>query len=143
MAQKGGQSLYREKALNKISTPDRLSEYLRVTNPSVWIILAAVLLLLIGLFVWAANATIETTISAQVSFNKGIGTVVTSGFGSGNLEEGETIRIGNRTLKIDTVSTDEMGRVRAHVFSDMPDGTYNATVVLSSYHPLDFLLDRR
>ncbi|MBO7348753.1 MAG: hypothetical protein J6U27_02205 [Spirochaetales bacterium] len=68
MAEQEKQNLFREKVLEKISTPEQLSGYLRVTNPSVWIVLAAILLLLIGLFIWAVNATIETTVSTRVSF---------------------------------------------------------------------------
>lgn len=46
MADRKGEGLYREKVLKKISTPEQLTDCLRVTNPSVWIILAAVVLLL-------------------------------------------------------------------------------------------------
>ena len=143
MAEQENQNLFRENVLKKISTPDQLSDYLRVTNPPVWIILVAILLMLVGLFIWAANATIETTVSAQVSFHSGIGAVEISGSVEAGIKEGEAIRIGKRNLTIDMVNTDEFGRVHAYVFSDMPDGIYNAIVVMSSDHPLDFLLQRR
>lgn len=143
MAEQEKQNLFREKVLEKISTPEQLSGYLRVTNPSVWIVLAAILLLLIGLFIWAVNATIETTVSTRVSFSDGIGIVEISALGGSAIGKGDTIRIGNRSLTIDTINVDKYGRVSAYVFSDMPDGTYNATIVIASDRPLDFLLKGR
>ncbi len=38
--------IFREKALEKITSPEQLNNYLKVTNPAVWMILAAVILLL-------------------------------------------------------------------------------------------------
>ena len=38
--------IFREKSLKRITSPEELGDYLRVTSPSVWMILAAVILLL-------------------------------------------------------------------------------------------------
>lgn len=143
MAEQEKPNLYREKVLKRISAPEQLSDYLRVTNPSVWMVLVVILLLLAGLFVWAANATIETTVSTKVSFSDGIGSVETRGLGEISINQGDMIRIGNRTLSIDMVNTDETGHVYAYVLYDMPDGTYDATVVMTADHPLDFLFAQR
>ena len=43
------QTLFRKEAMERISSPDDLTSYLRVTSPSVWIILTAVIALLVGL----------------------------------------------------------------------------------------------
>ena len=138
MAENDKQGLFREKALKKISTPEQLSDHLRVTNPSVWLILASVLLLLAGLIVCAGVTTIETTVDARVVFVNGTGEVSTSV----ELEVGQEIRIGNRNLTIDMLSMDSSGRMKAIVLSDLPDGTYSARVLVSAEHPLDFLLGR-
>ena len=47
---------FREKASKKLRSPDDLDEYVRVTNPSVWVVLAACATLMIGLFAWASLA---------------------------------------------------------------------------------------
>ena len=51
-------SLFREKARKNISSPEDLSNYLHVTRPSVWLILAAVILMLAGMLVWSSFASI-------------------------------------------------------------------------------------
>ena len=58
------QTLFRKKAMNRISSPEDLTGYLRVTSPGMWIILAAVIVLLAGLFAWSAVGTLETTVDA-------------------------------------------------------------------------------
>ena len=44
--------LFRKKSMNKVSSPEKLDEYIRVTTPSVWIALAAMVILLIGVIIW-------------------------------------------------------------------------------------------
>lgn len=52
-------SIYREKAMNKISQPEDLNDYIRVTRPSVWIVLIAVVLLLIGIVAWMVFGSVD------------------------------------------------------------------------------------
>ena len=47
------QTVFRKKTLDRISSPEQLTDYLRVTNPGIWVILAAVILLLAGVFAWS------------------------------------------------------------------------------------------
>lgn len=58
--EKDGQarSIFRQKSLEKINGPEQLNDYLRVTTPSVWIVLTAVLLLVIGILGWCVFGTV-------------------------------------------------------------------------------------
>ena len=58
------QTVFRQKTLERISSPEQLTDYLRVTNPGIWAVLAAVILLLAGLFAWSTVGTLETTADA-------------------------------------------------------------------------------
>ncbi len=51
--------VYREKSMDRISSPESLNDYIRVTTPSVWIILVAVIALLIGFLGWSIFGTVE------------------------------------------------------------------------------------
>ena len=44
--------IFRQKSIDKVSSPEKLDDYIKVTTPSVWITLAAILILLIGTIVW-------------------------------------------------------------------------------------------
>ena len=52
-------TVFREKTLSKVSQPEDLNDYIRVTRPSVWIVLAAMVLLLIGIVVWMVFGSID------------------------------------------------------------------------------------
>ncbi len=45
-------SIFREKSIERVSSPEQLSDYIRVTTPSVWLILIAAGLLLVGGILW-------------------------------------------------------------------------------------------
>ncbi len=47
---------------DSIKSPDDLNSYLRVTNPSMWFVFAAVLILLVGLIIGSSFYEIKTTI---------------------------------------------------------------------------------
>ena len=53
-------SIFRQRSLERISSPEQLTDYLKVTNIGVWVILAAVIILLAGLFVWSMVGNLET-----------------------------------------------------------------------------------
>ena len=68
MAEENENKLFRKSALNSISSVDELDIVLKVTNPSAWIGVGAILALIIGLFIWAvvAEVPITTTTKALV-----------------------------------------------------------------------------
>ncbi len=57
--------LFREKSLEAVESPESLNDYLRVTSPDVWLVMAAVITLLIGAILWGIFGHIRTT--AQVA----------------------------------------------------------------------------
>jgi hypothetical protein len=77
MAEENKNNIYREKTLERISTPDQLTDYLKVTNPGIWVILAAVIILLAGVFVWSYTGVLETRSPAKVIVSKQTAMVAT------------------------------------------------------------------
>ncbi len=57
-----GASIFRQSALSRIASADDLDKYIRVTNPSAWVVLFASILLIGGLAIWSATAVIPTTV---------------------------------------------------------------------------------
>ena len=52
-------SIFRKKSMDRVTGPESLNDYIRVTSPSVWIALLALLVLLSGLLVWSIFGRIE------------------------------------------------------------------------------------
>ena len=55
-----------EKSIERVSSPEQLNDYVKVSSPGVWAVLAAVLILLAGAFVWGILGRPETTVPAVV-----------------------------------------------------------------------------
>ena len=51
--------LFRQKSIKRISSPEQLDDYIRVTTPSVWIVLIALVVLLAGMLAWSALGRVE------------------------------------------------------------------------------------
>jgi hypothetical protein len=58
-----GPRIFRERALKRISSPEQLDRLVRVTSPRRWIGLGALLVVVVGVIVWSAVATVPTTLS--------------------------------------------------------------------------------
>ena len=133
------QSVFRQKTLDRISSPEQLSDYLKVTGPGVWAVLAAVIVLLIGILVWSAVGTLETTQDARVVVRDGKTIVVTNG--SRELKSGMTLRVASGEYMIGDTSSDEYGRTIGTAETGLPNGTYDGVVVVEQIHPISFLLE--
>ena len=57
--------LFRKKSLERVSSPEQLQDYMRVTSPAMWMVLGAVIVLLAGLLILASVGHLETTLPAQ------------------------------------------------------------------------------
>ena len=59
--------LFREKSLEAVESPEALNDYLRVTSPGVWLVLAAVIALLIGAVLWGVFGRIHTEVATAIA----------------------------------------------------------------------------
>lgn len=60
-----GSSIFNEQARNRLQSPDDLDRYIRVTSPSVWVMLGAVVALVLGLLAWGIFGSVSTTVTAK------------------------------------------------------------------------------
>ena len=161
MEGQGKTSLFREKNLEAMNSPEVLNDYLRVTSPGVWLILAAVIAVLTGAIFWGIFGRINTTAELAVSVSGGKtvcyvpydvlqgvmdrGTVTVEG-------KDYALRSGD-DLQVTIVSEDmnpyirvrgglQMGDVTVEVpaEADLADGVYTGTVVTESLQPISLLL---
>lgn len=130
-------AVFRKKTLDRISSPEDLTDYLKVTNPGVWVVLAAVIVLLSGIFVWSCVGTLETKEKASVIVEDHSAIVVLTD--SNVLKEGMPLRVSTEEVTIASVYSDEYGRLVGKAEIALPDGTYEGTVITDQTHPIDFL----
>ena len=58
--------IFREKSLEKVTSPEQLNDYIKVTRPSVWLILFAMIILIVGTLVWAVFGKIQVNTETGV-----------------------------------------------------------------------------
>ena len=134
-------TVFRKKTLDRISSPEQLTSYLRVTNPGIWALLAAVILLLAGIFAWAAVGTLETSAPAVVIVEDHTAQIVPAG--GERLSAGMPLRVAGQETVIAAANADEYGRSVGTAALELPDGVYEGAVVVEQTRPLDFLLTSR
>ena len=52
-------SIFRSKSIDRVSSPEQLDDYIKVTTPSVWLILIATAVLIAGAVIWGIFGTIQ------------------------------------------------------------------------------------
>ena len=153
-------TLFRQKSMDRISSPEELHDYMRVTSPRLWMILAAIVVLLTGFIVYASTANMENTVNVRVTIENlesdpdetnPDGERYT--FVSGTypltmkdvLQTGMVIRIGQETGIISWIGNsaeDDEIYVMFKMNKDylpLPDGECDAELVLESTTPISFL----
>lgn len=129
------QQIFRKSSIDRVSSPEQLNDYIRVTNPGVWLVLAAVIVLLMGACVWGIFGRLETKISVPVQ--------VAGGEARLELEDGQQVDpdapvvIGGREFSLGPA----VGGGAYSVSVDLPDGEYQAQVVTESVTPMSFVFN--
>lgn len=96
-------SIFRKESLDRISSPEQLNDYIRVTNPGVWMILCAVIILLLGVCVWSVFGRLDTTLTVgAITENYQTLCYVTEADAEA-LEVGMHVRIGEEQFRIRSI----------------------------------------
>ncbi len=154
-------NLFRKKSLERISSPEQLNAYIRVSTPSVWLLLCAIVVLLAGVCVWGVFGHMDTTLTA-VAVSEG--ETVTAYVRQADAEkvcvgavvsvagvQGQVLAIGAEPVKVDEAFTEYMRHVGALqsgewvyallLDADCAEGVYEAQIVIDSVSPMSFVLN--
>lgn len=138
-------TFFRKKAMDKISSPEQLTDYLKVTSPSIWLVLSVVVLMFAAFLVWASVGTLTTTVDASAMVTDGEANIVLIGNQNypGKIKEGSMVEMAGQSYVISAVDGDEYGRIVAHTKTQLLDGTYDARIIVEQIHPIQFLVEGR
>ena len=73
-----GSTLFRKSSLERVSSPDQLNEYVKVTNPSLIVMLVGIITILVSGMVWIFSGVIPKTVNiagvvaTDLNGNKGV-----------------------------------------------------------------------
>lgn len=132
--------IFREKSIERISSPEQLNDYLKVTKPAVWVVLIAVILLLVGMVIWGAFTYIGSRVNGSAKVNNGLMTVnFADNELAENVEEGMTVNVDGEEFTITAVDYEKDGSIVAQAETDLKDGNYDVTVEYKQTQILGFL----
>lgn len=146
--------LFRQKSINRVSSPEQLNDYIKVSSPGIWGVLIAVVILLLGVCVWGVLGRLETTVPAVVISQEGEIICCYDTDVEDQIEVGMFVRVNHEKLRIEYVSSSlerlpedmtiadhEAGQsvYTAGLDGELPDGVYEAEIVVESITPVSFL----
>ena len=132
--------LFREKSLERISSPEQLNDYLKVTKPAVWIVLLSVIFLITGFIIWGALTYIGSYAEGKAEVIDGKMTVRFDDTKLvGYIKNGMEVTVNEEHGTITGINFDQDGRIVAKTDLELEDGTYNATVCYKKTQVLGLL----
>ena len=98
-------SIFNKKATEKLRSPDDLDKYVRVTNPSVWLVLVACLAMLIGLLAWGIFGAVTTSVTTTGTCVEGKAVCFLSADDTVKVSVGNVAMVGGERMTVSSVSS--------------------------------------
>ena len=150
--------IFRQKSLEKINSPESLNNYVRVTNPSVWIILIGFLILIAGALVFGTIGKVDTNVNAVAEVDGGVITVYVDEADIDSVKPGMKVKVERMECEITSIAnrpvkTSEVDEYVLHkgsmetsqwvypvaVEGSLSDGVYSATITVERISPISYL----
>lgn len=150
-----------ENKLKKVDSPEQLNQYIRLSNPGVWILLIAIVVLLIGVCAWGYFGKIDTKISTVAISGDYSSYVYIKEADLRKVKNGMVVEIVNNENKYEIVQieknpekvTEELSEYARHLGNfqigewvykcrlnkNLKEGTYGANIVVESIAPMVFV----
>ncbi len=156
------ETLFRKKSMDRISSPEQLTDYIRVARPGVWVVLAAMVILLGSLLVWGIYGALPDAINVNGNAENGIVTCYVEN--PANIAAGMQAQVdgiqGEVTQVADIpMSENEVAKIYREDFvlhmlnvgdwnyavtiqaDGVQDGLVKVVIVGNPVHPISFLFD--
>ncbi len=153
------ESIFRKKSIDRISSPEDLTSYMKVANPGIWLTVGAIIIILIGAIIWGIFGRMESTVNGVGVVSGGKCVCFVSESQVNKLEPGQTLRIGNTETTVEEVASspvlaeEGLSAYAMHMGSfsngeyvypvtftgNVEEGNYNCVIVIESVSALSFL----
>ncbi len=155
--------IFRQKNIDKMSSPEDLNEYVKATRPGVWIIIVAIIILLGGAIVWSITAKLSSSVSCAVVVNKGNAQCYILENSGENVNSGMTVNLMGRDYVLGSkdanpvafdsendaylmhiLNADDEQRIWTYAYTldaDVEDGIYEGKIVIDRITPITFITD--
>lgn len=154
------QNLFRKSSIDKLKSPEQLNAYIRVANPGIWLVIAAIIVLLLGVLAWGIFGTMESSVASGALAEGGEVICYISENEAAKIEIGMQAKIGEASGVVESISAlpirfedkpsslyylcgfsegDFCYTARMNV-EGLEDGVYPVEITTESIHPITFLI---
>jgi hypothetical protein len=150
-----------DKKLKKVNSPDQLNQYIRLSNPGVWILLLAIVVLLVGVCIWGYFGKIDTKIKTVVISDNHTSYLYVKEEDMAKIKNGMQVELNNNENIFEIADieetpekvTDDMDEYARHLGNfqvgewvykcrlnkNVKEGTYSANIIIESIAPMTFI----
>jgi len=152
--------IFREKSLKRVTSPENLDKYIKSTTPSLWLLLTSVILILVGVLVWATYGKIDSSSIVGCQVESGKLTAYISEQDYEKIQKDSYILIEENSYAIDNVNGPDIVSEESNEFllqaagieagswyytvtckADLPDGKYKGTAIFEKVSPITFIVN--
>lgn len=140
---KMNEKIFRKKSLDKVKSPENLDEYIKASNPNVWLLLISVIVLLAGACVWGFFGRIDSTVPVTVNAKNGICICYVTDENISAVRENMIVRFNDFETVITEIGQKEEAGYPCILKSEtaVADGFYDGKIVIESIKPISFILN--
>lgn len=151
--------IFRKKAMERVSSPEKLNDYIHVTSPSIWIALLGIIFILVGSIVWATFGNIYSTVEGAGIVTGGNLTIYIKTSDREGVKKGMDITVSGHKTTVRDISAEPVKieenisdfiletsgltkggwAYKVEADTDLPDGVYSASITVESIHPIEFI----
>lgn len=154
------EKIFREKSLEKVNSPEKLDECLKVTSASVWFLLIGIIALLVGVIVWGYFGKLNTYAKTGCLLDGKSAYCYSKQEEFSKIEVGQTIIIDNQEFVVESKTNngvlipegydylkhlidaqDDEFVFEVSCKSDLNPGIYEGKVVVEQISPLKFVFN--
>lgn len=150
-----------DKKFKKVNSPDQLNQYIRLSNPGVWILLLAIVVLLVGVCIWGYFGKIDTKIKTVVISDNYTSYLYVKEEDMAKIKNGMQVELNNNENVFEIADieetpekvTDDMDEYARHLGNfqvgewvykcrlnkNVKEGTYSANIIIESIAPMTFI----
>lgn len=141
-AQTMREDIFRKKSIKKIQSPESLNDYIQVSNPSVWLIIIAVIALLVGACIWGILGRIESKVDISATVSDGYAICYVDAQDANEIDPGQKVLFDSNEGSVLSISDFQIdGTYEVLIRTSLPDGTYDGSIVTESVAPFSFIFN--
>jgi len=160
--------LFRKKAMDRITSPDELNDYIKAAPISVWLVLSAVVVFLVGVCIWGFLGHVDTLVDGILYVKDGYAVAYVRDADCDRVLEDMPVRANGAEYTVNDVawipvhleSSSPETSYLLHMLDDdvsdewvyevilkdaesgvLPDGVYTATILIDSVRPFSFIVN--